>query len=312
MKTPFFSIVIPTYNEEYFLPRLLRSLEKQTFKDFEVIIADCKSMDKTKDRALAFQQKLPSLRFYTTRKANVSYQRNFGARKALGRYLIFFDADYTLHEKHLRQIYTLIQKKSFQLASTWLIPDTKEIPYVLYLFFLNVQTDVTANTGLTRLPGGNIIVKKTTFDKIGGFKTNIALLEDQEFARRAHRHGIKIHIFHRPQVTMSMRRERKEGIMRVFMTQAAAGVRLQLKGHVEHGFVSYNQGGHRYLSTNSLADTQNTYSELFKAYLKLIPDIDTALSKKIHKAYVTMRDTLFPELVKADGKFPKRERMKGN
>jgi len=42
------SIIIPTLNEEKFLPHLLKSLKDQTFKDFEIIVADNNSTDITR------------------------------------------------------------------------------------------------------------------------------------------------------------------------------------------------------------------------------------------------------------------------
>jgi glycosyltransferase involved in cell wall biosynthesis len=44
---PIFSIVIPAFNEEKFLPRCLESLKNQDFKDFEIIVVDNNSPDKT-------------------------------------------------------------------------------------------------------------------------------------------------------------------------------------------------------------------------------------------------------------------------
>ena len=41
------SIIIPTYNEEWYLPKLLDSLDNQTFSDFEIIVADNHSKDCT-------------------------------------------------------------------------------------------------------------------------------------------------------------------------------------------------------------------------------------------------------------------------
>ena len=41
------SIIIPTYNEEYLLPKLLESIKKQNFTDYEIIVADNNSKDNT-------------------------------------------------------------------------------------------------------------------------------------------------------------------------------------------------------------------------------------------------------------------------
>jgi glycosyltransferase involved in cell wall biosynthesis len=46
------SIIIPTFNEERFLPYLLKSLKEQTFNDFEVIVADNNSTDATRSITL--------------------------------------------------------------------------------------------------------------------------------------------------------------------------------------------------------------------------------------------------------------------
>ncbi len=46
------SIIIPTFNEELFLPHLLRSLKEQTFNNFEIIVADNNSTDATRSITL--------------------------------------------------------------------------------------------------------------------------------------------------------------------------------------------------------------------------------------------------------------------
>ena len=48
------SIIIPAYNEEEYLPKLLESIEKQDFKDYEVIIADANSSDNTREIAESY------------------------------------------------------------------------------------------------------------------------------------------------------------------------------------------------------------------------------------------------------------------
>lgn len=51
---PSISVVIPAFNEEEYLPACLRSLQKQTFKDFEVIVVDNNSTDNTAEIARSF------------------------------------------------------------------------------------------------------------------------------------------------------------------------------------------------------------------------------------------------------------------
>jgi len=55
--SPFFSVIIPTYNQDKFLLNSLDALKKQTFKDFEIIIIDNYSKDNTERVAKLFKKK---------------------------------------------------------------------------------------------------------------------------------------------------------------------------------------------------------------------------------------------------------------
>jgi glycosyltransferase involved in cell wall biosynthesis len=122
MNTVFFSIVIPTLNEEVYLPKLLQDLTHQTQKSFEVIVVDGKSEDNTKEIALSFAKKLP-LRFFSTPTRNVSFQRNYGSQKAKGEYLLFLDADARCSGQLLNKFAKGIQKKGGKLFLPSLIAD---------------------------------------------------------------------------------------------------------------------------------------------------------------------------------------------
>ncbi len=52
------SIVVPAYNEEKYLPKLLSCIKKQTYKDCEIIVADANSRDRTKETAKKYGCKI--------------------------------------------------------------------------------------------------------------------------------------------------------------------------------------------------------------------------------------------------------------
>ena len=108
---PFFSVIIPTLNEENYISHLLKDLENQTFKDFEVIVADGNSLDLTKEKTIFFKKRLP-LTFTSCQKRGVSFQRNSGASKANGKWLLFMDADNRIHQKFLLDFYNQIKLKN--------------------------------------------------------------------------------------------------------------------------------------------------------------------------------------------------------
>lgn len=90
MASPLVSIIIPTKNEEKNIGRLLESIDKQTYPNIEKIVVDVGSTDKTMDIARKFTNKV-----YKSGNER-SAQRNFGAKKAKGKFLVFLDADMEL------------------------------------------------------------------------------------------------------------------------------------------------------------------------------------------------------------------------
>ena len=103
-KNPTVSVVIPAYNEATYIDRLLEDLTKQTYKDFEVIVVNSpKTTDETEKVASTFRDKM-DLHILTAPKGGVSFQRNYGAKKAKCEHIIFFDADTLVEPVFLEKI----------------------------------------------------------------------------------------------------------------------------------------------------------------------------------------------------------------
>jgi len=113
------SIIIPTLNEETFLPKLLDSLVTQTQKDFEVIVVDGSSKDKTVELAHSFSANLPNLQVIVSNKASLPLQRNLGAKNAIGDWLVFVDADSILMPYFIERILNFIHTKNSSVFTTW-------------------------------------------------------------------------------------------------------------------------------------------------------------------------------------------------
>lgn len=92
--SPFFSIIIPTYNVERYIARCLESCINQTFSDIEIlIIDDCGSDDSIKI-AQSFAQKDSRIRIiHNAQNLGTFNARLEGIKHALGEYLLFLDAD---------------------------------------------------------------------------------------------------------------------------------------------------------------------------------------------------------------------------
>ena len=90
---PKVSVIIPAFNIESYISDALRSLSSQTFQDFEALIIDDGSTDRTAEQVTSFIQQ--DSRFKLLQKANggLSSARNFGIHQANGEYIALLDGD---------------------------------------------------------------------------------------------------------------------------------------------------------------------------------------------------------------------------
>jgi len=93
------SVIIPTYNEEKVIAECLSSLSSQSEKDFEIIIVDDGSTDKTSEIVENF-----SVKFLKQQHQGPAMARNLGAKEAKGKILVFVDADMTFDKDFLKML----------------------------------------------------------------------------------------------------------------------------------------------------------------------------------------------------------------
>lgn len=108
-ESPFFSVVIPTYNCADFLERSLSSVLSQTFQDFEVIIVDNSSSDRTPEVISQAREKNSRIAHHIVQNNGIiAYSRNVGIKAANGKWIAFLDADdFWLPEK-LEKVHSAI------------------------------------------------------------------------------------------------------------------------------------------------------------------------------------------------------------
>lgn len=122
------SVIIPCFNAELYIEQTLKSVLSQTETDFEVIVIDDGSTDKSKEIILSFNDSRIKY-FYQTNKG-VSAARNNGLSKAKGKYVIFFDADDIMPKGFLQSRILLLEKnKEFDFVSGNIQKFNGEITY---------------------------------------------------------------------------------------------------------------------------------------------------------------------------------------
>jgi glycosyltransferase involved in cell wall biosynthesis len=212
---PFFSIIIPSLNEEKYLPKLLTDLSNQTFKDFEVIVVDGKSTDHTVSKAREFAKILPSLKVITSNTRHVCAQRNLGAKEAQADILIFSDADNRLPPYFLQGIKYRYETTESDLMSPYFIPDIKTRQNETIANAINTFFDLQMSIKPRFLLESLIIVTHKAFNSIKGFDETINFAEGKSLIQNIVAKGYTTKIIKDPEYTFSFRRLRKYGIINI-------------------------------------------------------------------------------------------------
>ena len=254
------SIVIPALNEELFLPHLLTSLTKQTQKDFEVIVVDGCSKDRTVQLAQSFSSKLPGLKVIVSEKAGLPLQRNLGAKAASGEWLAFVDADSVLLPYFVERLEWFIEEHKPDLFTSWFRPDSEVSGDALFTLIANLFVEGSIVFKRPIAPGPLAVVRHETFDMVGGYNEALTFGEDYDFTQRIAAHGIKLQIQRETLYVYSLRRIRKEGKLRFIRLYARASLLVLLTRRNLKNVPSYVMGGHLY-ETNKTHKKQTSIHE---------------------------------------------------
>lgn len=115
-KQPFFSVLVPVYNGALFVSKCIDSILSQTFKDFELIVCDDASTDKTPEILKEYQAKdsrVQILSHDNNKRALIT--RNDLIRAAAGKYCILADADDELLPDYLERANQILIKKHYDI-----------------------------------------------------------------------------------------------------------------------------------------------------------------------------------------------------
>ncbi len=228
------SIIIPTLNEEKEFPLLLDSIRNQGFLDYEIIVADAGSKDRTLNIAKKYDCRIVS-------GGLPAKGRNKGAERAEGDLFLFLDADVVLPDKFFTKVLKEFQERKLDIATFNLLPKKrKRITSLLFNIFYNWPIFLLEKV----LPHAamGILVKREIFKKLAGFDETIKMAEDHEFARRAKEIG-RYGVIKSTKIFVSERRFEKEGWVRTSLKYFICGLYMIFKGPIRSdifGFKLHN------------------------------------------------------------------------
>lgn len=244
-----FSVIIPTLNEEDYLPKLLTDLCKQLNKNFEIIVVDGHSDDKTKIIAEQFMQRAP-IRFYSVKRRNLSYQRNYGAAKARGEYLIFLDADVGVGQMFVKNLEAEISKSKHLIYIPKIMPDGGDYWDKILFKLANLLVGISQKTSKPLAAGSAMAFQRNIFHFIGGYNDEyhdrkIFYPEDHEIIQRARKKGVRAKIAKSVEFRYSLRRTKREGKLNALKRYIFIDLEAILRGKPNTSF-RYEMGGHLY------------------------------------------------------------------
>ncbi len=185
-KTPFVSIILPTYNRADLILDSIESVFAQSFKDFELIVIDDGSTDNTR-QLLSAMAKAGQLRYEHQENLGLSAARNRGIQLAKGQLITFLDSDdlYT-PDKLQMQVDYFLKHPGAMLVHSWFskfnedgelgVRKTSWFAGDIYPEIL-LQWDV-----LMAVPC--VMIRRSVLDEVGAFDESLRWAEDLDLWRR--------------------------------------------------------------------------------------------------------------------------------
>ena len=267
-----YSVIIPTLNEEKFLPKLLASLAEQTDKNFEVIVVDGSSKDKTVAVANSYVKKLPKLQVIVSKKASLPLQRNLGAKAAKGEWFIFVDADSILMPSFIERSQLFVKEQDPGIFATWCSPDSQTPGDANMALLANMLLEMTIIMNKPWTPGPLTAVRRDVFNRMGGYGEDHAFHEDMDFGMRASKLHIPIHVLPETLYTWSLRRFRQQGTLKVIQQLIISAFPILLFNRTFKKMPGYVMGGQLYTKKKKTIPitTLRRYEKNLKKLLKEI------------------------------------------
>lgn len=228
------TIVIPTKNEEAFLPTLLTSIRRQSLQPDKIVVADAGSTDKTREIAKKFGAQV-------VKGGMPGAGRNRGAKRVETELILFLDADVELRDSDFleKAVGEMLERK-LDLATCDVFPLSDA---AVDHFMVKAYNKYVRAWGslFPHAPGFCMFVRKPIHDQLGGFDETITFCEDHDYAQRLKKIGT-FGFLKSKKIPVSIRRLDRDGRIKIAMKYLAAELHLALLGPIRHKKFNYTFG----------------------------------------------------------------------
>ena len=209
----FFAVVIPLYNKKNHIKKTIRSVLNQEFKDYKIIVVNDDSTDGSATIVKALNH--PKIILFHQKNKGVSAARNFGAKNAAAKYITFLDADDLWYPNHLTELKKSIDlfpkagafSNNYRIALTDSYVRNTKFSFDFSATPTQIKDYFTCSMYDELTMVQCIAIKKQVFEKIGGFDSQLKVIEDVDFLIRL---GLNEQIIFNPETTVVYRKQAAE------------------------------------------------------------------------------------------------------
>ena len=116
MSNELISVIVPIYNVEKYLPRMISMLAKQTYPNLEIILVDDGSKDHSYCLCCDYEKQYENVHAFHKTNEGAACTRNFGFEHSHGEYIAFVDADDWITEDYIQFLYDLLKKNDADIS----------------------------------------------------------------------------------------------------------------------------------------------------------------------------------------------------
>ena len=128
------SVIVPVFNAEKYLARCVNSILKQTFSDFELILIDDGSRDKSSEICDDYAEKDGRVRVIHQSNRGQAATRNYGVSRAKGEWIVFVDSDDIIHPQMLEFLYCAVKEHKTKISCCRACED-KTLPLTFFRYY---------------------------------------------------------------------------------------------------------------------------------------------------------------------------------
>lgn len=205
---PSLSVIIPARNEEHNIKDCIESVLDVDYPDFEIIVVDDESVDRTGSIVEAIRQKDSRIRYIRSKRQEGWVGKNYalyiGSLNARGEWLLFIDADVRLFRSSLKRAVGYLLEKKLDMLSISGIQETSTVwevmiqPVIYHM--LNIRYPlylVNRHPSLSAASGQFILISRKVYNDLGGHQAiREEILEDVRLAEMIKKSGFRMKFLH--------------------------------------------------------------------------------------------------------------------